>query len=199
MESMIRCSRCDQQVDAAEPSCPACGHLHGEPSTCERHPGVEARGLCVICGSPVCAECDADEQVHYSCPAHAGVPVIEGWAQIYTTSDTVEAELIKENLQSEGLDAAVLSQKDRILTFDLGDFSPVRVLVPAYAYLDAARVLSGHMDAAGEVVFACPTCGEAFEEADATCRACGSVLPTRGGASYADQDTGTADPDVPTG
>jgi hypothetical protein len=106
------------------------------------------------------------------------VPVIEGWAQIYTTSDTVEADLIKENLQSEGLDAAVLSQKDRSFGFDLGDLSPVRILVPAYEYLDAMQVLATHMDFRGEVVFACPACGEAFEPGDAACRSCGAALPT---------------------
>ena len=56
----------------------------------------------------------------------------------------------------------VLSQKDRSFGVELGDLSPVRVLVPAYDYLEATRVLGQHMDDAGEVVFACPSCGEAF-------------------------------------
>jgi uncharacterized C2H2 Zn-finger protein len=180
MESTIRCPRCDQEVDAAEATCPACGHIHGQAGACERHPDARAEGVCVICGSAVCTDCDSADQVHHACPDHAAVPVIEGWAQIYTTSDTVEANLIKDNLQSEGIDAAVLSQKDRSFAFDLGDFSPVRVLVPAYVYIDAARVLSGHMDAAGEVMFACPACGEAFEEGEAACRSCGSALPSHG-------------------
>lgn len=187
MESTIRCPRCDQEVAAAEPACPACGHIHGDALACERHPDASAKGICVICGSAVCDDCNAADQVHHACPDHGTVPVIEGWAQVYTTSDTVEADLIKENLQSEGIDAAVLSQKDRIFAFDLGDFSPVRVLVPAYEYLDATQVLTGHMDTAGEVVFACPTCGEAFERDEATCRSCGSMLPTQGRA-FADRE-----------
>jgi hypothetical protein len=198
MESTIRCPHCDQQVAAGENACPACGHIHGEPPACDRHADRPAGGVCVICGSPVCDDCNAGEQVHHACPEHHDVPVIEGWAQIYTTSDTVEADLIKENLQSEGIDAAVLSQKDRTLTFDLGDFSPVRVLVPAYDYLNAAGLLAGHMDAAGEVVFACPACGEAFEQGEATCRSCGSALPTHG-PGFADRNRRTPDAEGPAG
>jgi hypothetical protein len=87
-----------------------------------------------MCGLAVCDECDNDAEMHHACPDHADVPVIQGWAQIYTTSDTVEADLIRENLQSEGVDAEVLSQKDRSFNVDLGDLSPVRILVPAYDY-----------------------------------------------------------------
>lgn len=154
MESTIRCPRCEQEVAAGEPACPACGHLHTEPVACERHAEREAHGVCVVCGSATCDECNEGDSLHFSCPAHADVPVIEGWAQVYTTSDTVEADLIRENLQSEGVEAAVLSQKDRMFNVELGELSPVRILVPAYEYLDAIRLLQGHMDETGEVRFA---------------------------------------------
>lgn len=176
MGDTITCPHCEQAFDASEPACPACGHLQ-EARSCERHPDRTADGVCVICASPVCAECDSGEAVHYSCPTHREVAVIEGWAQVYTTSDDVEAGLIRDNLQSEGIDAAVLSQKDRSsFVSDMGDLSPVRVLVPAFAYQEALGVISGHMDAAGEVTFACPACGEAYEPQDRTCRNCGAVL-----------------------
>jgi hypothetical protein len=180
MESTIHCPRCDQQVPASEATCIACGHLHRDGMPCARHPDRQAEGVCVICGAAVCDDCDSGHSPHFACPDHGAIPVVEGWAQVYSTSDTFEADLIKENLQSEGLDAAVLSQKDQSFTVDLGDLSPVRILVPAYEYLDATRLLEAHMDAAGEVAFACPACGEAFEEGDATCRACGRSLPSAG-------------------
>jgi hypothetical protein len=180
MESTIRCPRCDQQVSATETSCPACGHLHGDAIPCARHPDRQAEGVCVICGAAVCDECDGGQSPHFACPDHATIPVMEGWAQVYTTSDTFEADLIKENLQSEGLDAAVLSQKDRSFSVDLGDLSPVRILVPAYEYLDATRLLAAHMDSSGEVAFACPGCGEAYDEGDTACRSCGNPLPAAG-------------------
>lgn len=180
MESTIHCRNCDQEVIAAEPACPACGHLHAGAVACARHPDAEAPGICAICGDAVCRRCNTGDPVHHTCPDHTDVPIIEGWAQVYTTADTVEAELIRENLQSEGLDAEVLSQKDRSFNVDMGELSPVRILVPAYDYLEALDLLATHMDARGEVVFACAVCGEAFDEGDATCRACGASLPVTG-------------------
>jgi hypothetical protein len=180
MESTIRCPRCDQEVPAAEAACVACGHLHRDGTACARHADRRAHGVCVLCGVAVCDECDSGHSPHFACPDHGAVPVVEGWAQVYSTSDTFEAELIKENLQAEGLDAAVLSQKDQSFSVELGDLSPVRILVPAYEYLDAARLLEAHMDTAGEVAFACPVCGEAFEEGATACAACGASLPYPG-------------------
>lgn len=183
MDETIRCAHCDQEIDASRDSCPACGHILSGSLPCARHPDRAAQGVCVVCGDPVCSECDNDSQVHHACPAHAQVPVIEGWAQIYTTSGTLDADLIRENLEAEGIDAAVLSQKDRSFNVDLGDLSPVRILVPAYEYLGAMKLLTSHMDLRGEVAFACPACGEPFDPADSTCSRCGTPLPTRAGRS----------------
>lgn len=177
MESTIRCPRCEQEVDASEPSCPACGHLHTERPDCARHPERQAHGVCVVCGDAVCSECDEGDSVHFSCPAHRAIPVIQGWAQIYTTSDTMEANLIRENLESEGIDATVFDQKDRSFNVDLGDLSPVRLLVPAYEWREAMSLLRSHMDAHGEVAFACPACGESYDNGETTCRSCGAALP----------------------
>jgi hypothetical protein len=177
MESTIHCPRCEQEVDASEASCPACGHLHGEKPACARHPERTAHGTCVVCSDAVCDDCDEGESVHFACPAHRAVPVIQGWAQIYSTSDTVEAGLIRENLESEGIDAAVFDQKDRSFNVDMGDLSPVRLLVPAFEYQEAMKVLHSHMDAHGEVAFACPACGEAYEVGDTACRTCNAALP----------------------
>jgi hypothetical protein len=94
---------------------------------------------------------------------HGAIPGHRGLGPDLHDVRRVEADLIKENLQSEGVDAAVLSQKDRSFNVELGDLSPVRVLVPAYDYSEPCSVLGQHMDGAGEVVFACPSCGEAFE------------------------------------
>jgi hypothetical protein len=179
MESTVRCTHCEVEFDAGEAACPACGHIHEGSASCARHDFREANGICVICGDPVCEECNAASsgRMHYACPVHREVPVIEGWAQVYTTSDNIEADLIKENLASEGLTAEVLSQKDRSFTVELGDLSPVRILVPAYEYDEAQRILDAHKDSRGEVLFACPSCGEPFDGGDTSCRACGSALP----------------------
>lgn len=179
MNATIHCPRCEQEIDASSPTCPACGDMLSGTLHCTRHLDRDAVGVCVICGDPVCTECDNTSTRHHACPLHASVAVIEGWAQVYSTSDTVEADLIRDNLQSEGVDAAVLSQKDQSFNVDLGELSPVRILVPAYGYLDAMNLLVSHMDLRGEVVFACPSCGEAFEAGDTECNSCGTPLPTR--------------------
>jgi RNA polymerase subunit RPABC4/transcription elongation factor Spt4 len=170
------CPHCGQIVDAGEPACPACGHLNA-PAVCERHPDRAAAGQCVVCGSAGCDECAPQDVPHYLCPDHREVEVIEGWAQVYTTTDDVEAQLIRGNLEAEGVDAEVLSQKDHMLTVDLGDLSQIRLLVPAYQYGQAKTVLAQHMDSVGEVLFACPACGEAYEPGDELCSSCGQVLP----------------------
>jgi hypothetical protein len=177
MESTIRCPHCGQEVASGEHACPACGHIHGEPVACARHDDRSAGAICVVCGDAVCDSCDEGPSPHHACPDHRAVPIIEGWAQIYSTSDSIEAGLIRENLQSEGVDAAVLDQKDSSFAVDLGDLSPVRVLVPAYEYLNALSVLTSHMDARGEVSFACPACGEAYESGAEACGNCGKPLP----------------------
>lgn len=169
------CPHCGQEYDAAEPACPACGRLEAA-GTCERHPERAAYGRCVICGSPVCEECNEPDRKHFSCPAHHEVPVIEGWAEIYSTSDDVEAALIRDNLQSEGIDAEVLSQKDRSFAVDMGDLSPVRVLVPAFEYGTAREIIDTHRDAVGEVQFACPNCGEAYDGHETVCPNCSQPL-----------------------
>lgn len=175
MADSVICPQCEQTFDSSEPACPACGRFQ-VAGTCERHPERAAFGQCVVCGSPVCEECDDDDSVHYSCPIHHEIQVIQGWAQVYSTSDDVEASLIRDNLKSEGIDAAVLSQKDRSFAVDLGELSPVRILVPAYQYHDAHGLITAHMDASGEVAFACPSCGEAYEPGDNRCRNCGAAL-----------------------
>lgn len=169
------CPNCGEEF-ADDEACPACGTLLSA-SRCDRHPDREARAQCVICGTTLCAECDNQSGRAHVCAEHASVPVVEGWAQIYSTSTDIQAELIAENLQAEGIDARILSQKDHFaFPVDLGDLSPVRVLVPAYAYQDAERTIAAHMDEHRDVSFACPECGEQYEAGVEICPNCGANL-----------------------
>jgi len=179
------CPRCGEEIAAGIDACPACGRLSAA-TRCAKHPEREATTQCVICGTPLCHECDQGEGGHSLCERHAAIPVIGGWAQVYSTASDVSAELIRENLEAEGIDARVLSQKDHFsFTVDIGDLSPVRVLVPAYAFSDAETVIRTHLDDAGEVRFACAECGEAYEPGERRCSACGAPLPgpAAGGAA----------------
>lgn len=173
---MQTCPECKTQLPEDENGCPVCGVLV-TPSHCERHPDREAAARCVLCGTAVCADCESRSGRARLCEAHADVPVVEGWAQVYSTSTDMQAELIRENLQAEGIDSRILSQKDHFaFPVDLGDLSPVRVLVPAFDFLDAEHALQAHMDVNREVRFACSACGESYDEEATTCGACGAAL-----------------------
>ena len=154
------CPHCGESIAADSEACPACGDIRIS-TTCFLHVARPATGECVVCGLAVCDECNAGGETHYLCATHGDIPVQQGWAQVYTTSDDLEADLIRQNLEAEGVDARVLSQKDHFsIPVDMGDFSPVRVLVPAFSYSDALKVIEQHMDETGEVRFGDGTEGE---------------------------------------
>jgi hypothetical protein len=151
--------------------CPSCG-LSLAPVPCEG--GAETRFLCVLCGRPVCGREPGDRPA--VCEPHASIPLIEGWAQVYSSTSDLDAGLIVQNLEAEGVDAQVYSQKDDIFPVDLGELSIVRVLVPVWQFEQGLQVVLDRMDTSGEVVFACPACGEVNEVGAARCTACESRL-----------------------
>ncbi len=147
------CPHCGEQIASEAEACPACGEIR-TPHQCSRHADRSARGVCVVCGAALCDACNAGGDAHYLCEPHRQVPVVGGWAQVYTTDDDLEAGLIRDHLEAAGVDARVISQKDHFsLPVDLGELSRVRVLVPAYDFLDATTLIEEHMDESGEVRF----------------------------------------------
>ena len=169
----FRCPRCETEYEGAD-ACPACGTLRVE-AACETHPDREAKGRCVICGRALCDRCSAGDDA-FLCEEHRGVHMIQGWAQVYSTHGEIEAQLVQENLRAEGIDSQIFSQKDHIYPVDLGELSIVRVMVPVWEYAAALETIRGHMDTEGEVVFACPSCGEAYEPGAEACASCGAPL-----------------------
>lgn len=168
------CAHCGESFQGSD-SCPACG-VARESFQCDTHPEKKAEGRCVICGRALCDECRLEETPSLLCAEHAEMTVIQGWAQVYTTTSEFEAQLLRDNLVAEGVDARIYSQKDRIFSVDLGELSIVRLLVPAWAYDRASEVIRDHMDRSGEVSFACPSCGEAYEPGATACSECGASL-----------------------
>jgi ribosomal protein L32 len=174
-EESRRCPRCEETIPADAEACPACGHLMVEAS-CAVHGDRRAEGQCALCGTALCTDCDAGDRLYHKCETHSDVPIIEGWAQVLSVADEVEAKLIEENLRAEGVDARVLSQKDlSAFPVDLGELAVIRILAPTYAYEEAERIIAAHRDSAGEVSFGCPNCGEPYDEAT-VCAACGEAL-----------------------
>jgi rubrerythrin len=170
----VTCARCGAEHEPAD-ACPVCGSLRS-PVPCDEHPDRTAHSRCVLCGRAVC-ERDIDEGRRPStCAEHRNVPVIEGWAQVFSTATEVEAQLLAENLRAEGIDSQIYTQADRIFPVDLGELSIVRLLVPVWEYEQALGMIRGYMDTRGEVVFACPACGEVYEPGQEACSACGASL-----------------------
>lgn len=172
---MPRCAKCGTEHSSDSDACPACGLLTGD-ATCAAHPDRAAAARCVICGRPVCEECDSGEGQTALCTEHRTIPVIEGWAQVYSASSEIEAQLVSENLDADGIDAQVYSQRDSAFPIDIGELSLVRVLVPVWEYQKAAAAIAGHTDSEGGVAFACGECGESYEAGDESCTSCGAPL-----------------------
>lgn len=170
----VRCPRCEVEYEGGD-ACPACGAVSATIA-CELHADRDARERCVLCGRALCTGCGTSDRGVGLCEEHRTVPIIEQWAQVYSTTSEWEAKLLRENLKAEGLDAQVFSQKDMMFNVDLGELSIVRLLVPVWEHQQAMRVIHERMDVEGEVAFACYACGEPFEAGARECGACGASL-----------------------
>lgn len=97
---------------------------------------------CLVCGEALCRECLRGGRHTPSCREHEHVRLMQGWAEVARTADEVAGVLLVEQLMSHGLEATLLSQKDRWHVVTFGGLAVVRVLVPAAQYLEAERVLA---------------------------------------------------------
>ncbi|HSU14372.1 hypothetical protein [Longimicrobium sp.] len=174
-EATYTCPRCDAEYTSGDDACPLCGAIREGEVPCDDDPGRMAHSRCVICGRAVCGDRPEGRQAAL-CPDHRDIPVIEGFAQVYTNSNEFAAQLVVENLRAEGLDATLFSQSDRSFPMDLGELSIARVLVPTFQYEQALQIIREYMDTEGEVTFACPSCGDVYEPGQETCTNCGAQL-----------------------
>lgn len=148
-EATFTCPRCGAEYTGGD-ACPACGFLQA-PVPCDDDPSRNAAYRCVLCGRTVCGSDPAGKRAAL-CDLHAHVPIIEGWAQVYTTGDPLEADLIVQNLQAEGIDAQVYSQKDdHAFPVDIGELSIVRVLAPVWEFGEAMDLVESYNNGDGEI------------------------------------------------
>ncbi len=130
------CERCKRSLAGDPLRCPACGSLE-RAAHCRSHRDRLTTSACVICGAPLCPECRYGPRHASLCSRHADVPLIEGWAEVLRTADEIEARLVSDGLNGGGIEARVLSQKDRTNVVTFGGLSVLRVLVPAYRFTEA--------------------------------------------------------------
>ena len=170
-EQTFQCARCGAEYAEGD-ACPVCGKLRVEVP-CDDDASKAAHSRCVICGRAVCGD---EDEPPARCDEHRTIPIIEGWSQVYSTTTDIEANLIAENLRSEGIDAQVYAQTDRSFPVDMGELAIARVLVPVWEHQQALQLIHSYMDTEGEVVFACPACGEVYEPGAEACAKCGAPL-----------------------
>jgi Putative prokaryotic signal transducing protein len=181
-ETTTTCSRCGAQYTGGD-ACPSCGLLPS-PVPCEDDPREQASYRCVLCGRTVCGYGPSGKHAAL-CTLHDSIPVIGEWAQVYGTGDGIEADLIVQNLQAEGVDAQVYDQKDdNVFPVDLGELAIVRVLVPVWEFERAIDLVQSYTNSAGGVTFACPNCGEVYEPGQTQCGNCGAALPGGEGGEH---------------
>jgi hypothetical protein len=90
------------------PFCPSCSYEY-----------VEGVTICPDCGVHL-----VDEEVFQKPEEWTE----ENWEVVYTSSKEYEVEMLKDNLESSGIKAAILSQKDRNFP-GTGDLAIIKLLV----------------------------------------------------------------------
>lgn len=90
------------------PVCPNCEYEY-----------IEGIVICPDCNTPLV---DVSELNNYEKLSE------DDWALVYTTFNLIDAEMLKENLESAGISATVLSQKDSSFPIP-GDLSRIKLFV----------------------------------------------------------------------
>ena len=65
----------------------------------------------------------------------------EGWISVFECSTDFEADLVRDRLDEAGVAAVVLTQRDHSFNLNVGDLSPVHVMVQPDAEEEARAVI----------------------------------------------------------
>jgi hypothetical protein len=143
-----RCSGCARPRLEATAHCVGCGHIFASAS-CANHRDRVADRACLVCGELLCSSCRRGGRHSPSCAAHEHIPIFQGWAEVCRYQDEVTAGLAANLLHSHGVEANVLSQKDRWHVVSFGGLAIVRLLARAHQYDKAAAILNDDLDDPG--------------------------------------------------
>lgn len=141
------CEFCLERLEEEQKFCPLCGMLQaalideGEEIECENHPEMEAVGICVVCGKPVCGDCAVKREGKILCENDEHIKIAQGWAVIFTTNTEYEAQMVKANLENAGIPSLVFSQRDHVYFLTVGDLAIVNVMVPKHRLPEAQELL----------------------------------------------------------
>jgi hypothetical protein len=116
------CKNCSTQIQAGQKFCYVCGVLldAGEEKIfeieCETHPDCRAVGLCVICGKPVCSDCEVKSAGKILCSDPEHRILLQEWCVLHQPDSEFEAEALVRNLADAGIKAKTFSLRDYITT-----------------------------------------------------------------------------------
>lgn len=101
----------------------------------------------------ICPECNAEYEDTVNLCSDCGVQLIEkpvfeeveekykDWEIVYSTPQLYEAEMVRTNLETAGIESVILEQKDS--SFPLGgELGEIKVLVPKYRVKEAMILLN---------------------------------------------------------
>lgn len=83
---------------------------------CETHPDYHAVGLCVICGKPVCSDCEVKSAGKILCNDPEHKILLQEWCVMHQPDSEFEAEALKRNLADAGIKTKIFSLHDHIAT-----------------------------------------------------------------------------------
>jgi hypothetical protein len=120
---MITCKNCLTQLQAEQKVCGVCGVLidMSEEKTfnieCETHPNHRAIGFCVICGRPVCSECEVKSAGKILCNDPDHRILLQEWSMVHQPDSEFEADALVRNLADGRIEAKTFSLHDHMATF----------------------------------------------------------------------------------
>lgn len=128
------CPHCKGFVTEDDTFCDTCGRIQQLPMRkdrpeCSTHFDRDAVAGCVLCGKPLCAECVRTiDDISY-CEDDSHYRINQEYTDVYKTSDDIEAQMLKANLEGAGIDAVVFNQHDHVYYVTMGMLAIVKVMV----------------------------------------------------------------------
>ena len=66
---------------------------------------------------------------------------MDGWVEVFQTGIDYEADLVRDRLDDSGIEAVIMTKKDRSFSLTHGSMSRIHVMVPAARESEAAAIL----------------------------------------------------------
>ncbi len=109
---MLVCEHCQNPANESDEFCPNCGSVFAEGIVCNKHPGREAQGVCIICSIALCKACGGRVNDLFLCAQHSQYEIYEGMARVAGGSDFALTQHACNCLQQAGLHPFLYYRKE---------------------------------------------------------------------------------------